>query len=58
MKYIILDDDANCEFLIDELTPEIESKIKEGYYRVIDLEKLEVIVSNRNGLFRRKINKY
>ena len=58
MRYIILDDDSNDEFLIDELTPEIENKIKEGYYRVIDLEKLEVIVSNRNGLFRKKINKY
>ena len=58
MRYIILDDDVNCEFLIDELTSEIEDKIKEGYYRVIDLETLEVIVSNKNGLFRRKINKY
>jgi len=53
MRYIILDDDANCEFLIDELTTEIENKIMEGYYRVIDLQTLEVIVSNRNGLFRR-----
>lgn len=58
MRYIILDDDANCEFLIDELTTEIENKIMEGYYRVIDLQTLEVIVSNRNGLFRRKIDKY
>jgi hypothetical protein len=58
MRYIILDDDSNDEFLIDELTTEIKNKIKEGYYRVIDLETLEVIVSNRNGLFRRKINKY
>jgi len=58
MKYIILDDDTNDEFLIDKLTPEIENKIIEGYYRVIDLETLEVIASNRNGLFRRKINKY
>ncbi len=58
MKYLILDDDANCEFLTDEITKEIEDKIIQGYYRVIDLETLEVIVSNKNGLFKRKIDKY
>jgi hypothetical protein len=52
MKFLILDDDTNCEFLTDEITKEIEDKIIQGYYRVIDLETFEVIVSNRNGLFR------
>ncbi len=58
MRYIILDDDVNCEFLTDEITKDIEDQIIQGYYRVIDLETLEVIVSNKNGLFRRKIDKY
>ena len=58
MKYLILDDDANCEFLTDEITKDIEDQIIQGYYRVIDLETLEVIVSNKNGLFKRKIDKY
>lgn len=58
MRYIILDDDVNCEFLTDEITKDIEDQIIQGYYRVIDLETLEVIVSNKNGLFKRKIDKY
>jgi len=36
MKYLILDDDTNCEFLTDEITKDIEDQIIQGYYRVIE----------------------
>jgi len=58
MKYILLDSDAGCVFLCNEITEEIENKIIEGYYQLIDLETMETINSNRNGLFRTKITNY
>ena len=58
MKYLLLDNDTHNIFLLDEITDEIEKKIKEGYYELVDLETMETINSNRNGLFRRKIEKY
>jgi hypothetical protein len=42
----------------NEITQEIEDKVKDGYYQLIDLETLETINSNKNGLFRTTINEY
>lgn len=58
MKYIIVDNEGVCMFKTNEITKEIENKIKEGYYQLIDLETLETINSNKNGLFRTNINEY
>lgn len=58
MKYIIIDSEAGCIFKTNKITEEIENKVKEGYYQLIDLETLETINSNKNGLFRTNINEY
>ena len=57
-RYIIIDDDAYCVFKTNEITEELEQKVKEGYYQIIDLETMETIHSNKNGLFRREITEY
>ena len=56
MKYIIIDSDGGCIFKTNTITEEIENKIKDGYYQLIDLETLETINSNKTGLFRTKID--
>lgn len=58
MRYIVIDSDAGCLFKTDEITKNIEEKIMDGYYRVIDIETMESIASNKNGLFSTKIEKY
>lgn len=58
MKYIIIDSEAGCIFKTNIITQEIENKVKGGYYQLIDLETLETINSNKNGLFRTTINEY
>lgn len=58
MKYLILDNEAGCMFKSNSITPEIENKVKEGYYQIVDLVTLETINSNKNGLFRTIINEY
>lgn len=57
-RYIIIDNDANCFFKTNEMTEEVEQKVKEGYYQIIDLETMETIHRNKNGLFRREITNY
>lgn len=54
-RYILLDDDTHSIFLMHEITEEVERKIKEGYWVVIDLETMETINSNKHGLFRTPI---
>ena len=58
MRYIVIDYDAGCINKTDIITKEIEDMILTGYYRVIDLEKMETIDSNSNGLFRKEIVNY
>jgi hypothetical protein len=58
MRYIVIDYDAGCINKTDIITKEIEDMILTGYYRVIDLETMETIDSNSNGLFRREIVNY
>lgn len=58
MRYIVIDYDAGCINKTDIITKEIEDMILTGYYRVIDLETMETIDSNSNGLFRKEIVNY
>ena len=58
MRYIVIDYDGGCINKTDEITEDIESMIRQGYYQVIDLETMETIDSNSNGLFRREITNY
>jgi len=58
MKYIIIDNEGGFIFKTNKITEEIENKVKDGYYQLIDLETLETINSNKNGLFRTTINEY
>ena len=58
MRYIIIDYDAGCINKTDTITKEIEDMITTGYYRVIDLDTMETIDSNKSGLFRREITNY
>ena len=57
-RYIVIDYDAGCINKTNDLTDDIKSMIEQGYYRVIDLETIETIDSNRNGLFRENITEY
>jgi hypothetical protein len=57
-RYIIIDYDSWGIYKTNELTDDIKSMIDQGYYRVIDLESMEVIDSNKNGLFKKKIVDY
>lgn len=57
-RYIVIDYDAGCISKTNDLTEDIESMIHQGYYRVIDLETMETIDSNKNGLFRKNITEY
>ncbi len=57
-RYIVIDYDAGCINKINDLTEDIEGMIHQGYYRVIDLETMETIDSNKNGLFRKSITEY
>ena len=57
-RYIVIDYDAGCINKTDELTDDIKDMIRQGYYRVIDLETMETIDSNKNGLFRKEITNY
>jgi hypothetical protein len=58
MRYIVIDYDAGCINKTDIINKEIEDMILTGYYRVIDLETMETIDSNSNGLFRKEIVNY
>lgn len=57
-RYIVVDYEACCINKTNDLTDDIKGMIEQGYYRVIDLETMETIDSDKNGLFRRKITKY
>ena len=57
-RYIVIDYDAGCISKTNDLTEDIEGMILQGYYRVIDLETMETIDSNKNGLFRKSITEY
>ena len=57
-RYIVIDNDAGCINKTNDLTDDIKAMILQGYYRVIDLETMQTIDSNKNGLFRREIIKY
>jgi hypothetical protein len=57
-RYIVIDYDSGCINKTDELTDDIKDMIHQGYYRVIDLETMETIDSNKNGLFRKEITNY
>ena len=57
-RYIVIDYDAGCINKTNDLTDDIKAMILQGYYRVIDLETMQTIDSNKNGLFRREIIKY
>jgi len=57
-RYIVIDSDAGCINKTNGLTDDIKGMIDQGYYRVIDLETMETIDSNKNGLFRRNITEY
>ena len=57
-RYIVIDYDAGCISKTNDLTEDIKSMIHQGYYRVIDLETMETIDSNKNGLFRKNITEY
>lgn len=57
-RYIVIDYDAGCINKTNDLTDDIKSMIEQGYYRVIDLETMETINSNKNGLFRTYITEY
>lgn len=57
-RYIVIDYDAGCISKTNDLTEDIKSMIHQGYYRVIDLETMETIDSNKNVLFRTYITEY
>lgn len=57
-RYIVIDYDAGCINKTNDLTDDIKGMIEQGYYRVIDLQTMETIDSNKNGLFRREITEY
>lgn len=57
-RYIVIDYDAGCINKTNDLTDDIKSMIEQGYYRVIDLETMETINSNKNGLLRTYITEY
>lgn len=57
-RYIVIDYDAGCINKTNDLTDDIKSMIEQGCYRVIDLETMETINSNKNGLFRTYITEY
>ena len=57
-RYIVIDYDAGYINKTNDLTDDIKSMIEQGYYRVIDLETMETINSNKNGLFRTYITEY
>ena len=57
-RYIVIDYDAGCINKTNDLTDDIKGMIKQGYYRVIDLETMETIDSNKVGLFTRTITEY
>jgi len=57
-RYIVIDYDAGCINKTNDLNDEILSMIEQGYYRVIDLETMETIDHNGNGLFRKNITEY
>ena len=57
-RYIVIDYDAGCINKTNDLNDDILSMIEQGYYRVIDLETMETIDHNINGLFRKNITEY
>lgn len=57
-RYIIIDYDVGCINKTNDLTDDIKDMIHQGYYRVIDLETMETIDSNKNGLLIREITEY
>lgn len=57
-RYIVIDYDAGCINKTNDLTDDIKSMIEQGYYRVIDLETMETINSNKNVLLRTYITEY
>ena len=57
-RYIVIDYDGGCINKTNDLTDDIKSMIEQGYYRVIDLETMETINSNKNGLLRTYITEY
>ena len=57
-RYIVIDYDSGCINKTNDLTDDIKSMIEQGYYRVIDLETMETINSNKNGLLRTYITEY
>ena len=54
----MIDYDGGCINKTNDLTDDIKSMIEQGYYRVIDLETMETINSNKNGLLRTYITEY
>jgi hypothetical protein len=57
-RYIVIDYDSYCISKTNDLTDDIKGMIEQGYYRVIDLQTIETIDSNKNGLFRKEITNY
>ena len=57
-RYIVIDHDAGYISKTNEITEMIEAMVKQGYYEIIDLETMETINSDKNGLFRKAITEY
>lgn len=57
-RYIVIDHDAGYISKANEITEMIESMVEQGYYEIIDLETMETINSDKNGLFRKAITEY
>lgn len=57
-RYIVIDYDAGCINKTNDLSDDIKGMIEQGHYRVIDLQTMETIDSNKNGLFRKEITNY
>lgn len=57
-RYIVIDHDAGYISKTNEITEMIESMVEQGYYEIIDLETMETINSDKNGLFRKSITEY
>jgi hypothetical protein len=57
-RYIIIDYDSGCINKTNDLTDDIKGMVEQGYYRIIDLEDMETIDSNKYGLFRKRIEEY